>query len=995
MHLNQQQEEAANHRDGPCLVTAVPGSGKTRLLVERVGRMIESGIPAHRIVCVTFTNKAADEMKERICKRLNQSSPACFIGTFHKLCVRLLRKFGDRIGYSEKFTIADADDQIDLITQIARRHSITLDRKETRPLAKAINDWRENMWSEEDFFEAIGENKDWATIAELYLDTLKSNNMIDFSGLLSETIRLLNSEKEVLDRVQEAFQYVQVDEVQDTNYAQFVLINMFTGKWNNVLMVGDISQCVTEDTIVYTENGEKLAIDIEVGDKVLSAIGSGRTDYCEVTRKHIADLPYGGYKNCINIRTKSGKSLSMTPDHIVFAGFSKYSSSLFIVYLMFDNQLGYRVGITNTKRKHGLNNFGIGSRLNQERADRMYVLKAVTSKEEARYWEQYFSITYGLPTWTFDEKYYAGSGVNYVQKLYGEVDTIAAARRLLMFLGYDEKYPHYTPKCMSRSKRRNFSITLCGDNRGKPLHKYSISGSEISDKQKLKEAGFNVRSTKKGCKGWRIEGSTADPSRLQTILLTVQKFIDVNVIEKASFGDVSLPFLPASNLLQGMSIYVLGDSGEIEIDEIVSINCMAVNLRFVDLDIDRTCNFIGNGIVSHNSIYKFRGARYQNIKDFLAKHEGCRIIELPVNYRSTPQIVKAADKLIRYNSSHMGEKFETVNPDGEDVKLLPFKNQLDEADFVARHCRKLIDNGWDAGDLVVLYRMNAMSEPIERAMSKYQVGYTVVGGRSFFDRKEIKDCISMLRFVANPRDGVAFHRCAKLLPGVGDTTVGKIETIAIDEDINIIEASQRFIEEVKLSKIKSAVENAVDKFNFDHASMNVAQVLEALIDRFDYYNLLEKEYDQDDAFDRIDNVRQMLNSAADFATENPKDSVVKYLQMIALVTANDKKSEGKTVSLMTLHAAKGLEFPIVFMIGVEQDILPHSLAVADDPLEGLEEERRLCYVGMTRAKTLLYVSHCYARRQFGKGGQVWHKKCKPSQFLQESDLLKPHEAIRL
>lgn len=340
----------------------------------------------------------------------------------------------------------------------------------------------------------------------------------------------------------------------------------------------------------------------------------------------------------------------------------------------------------------------------------------------------------------------------------------------------------------------------------------------------------------------------------------------------------------------------------------------------------------------------------------------------------------------------MGTGFETVNPDGEDVRLLSFRNQVDEADFIAEHCKKLIDKGWPANEIAILYRMNAMSEPIERAFANNQVPYTVIGGRSFFDRKEIKDCISMLRFIANRKDGIAFHRCAKLLPGVGDVTIGKIENTALHENIDLLESAKQFVKTAKNGKVRRGIENVISKFNFDYEDMNVSQVMEKLIDNFDYSTLLEKEYGEDEAYNRIENVNQLLNSTAIFVEDN-SSSVVDYLQNISLVTSNDRTSDEATISLMTLHAAKGLEFGIVFMIGANQDILPHSLAISDDPIEGLEEERRLCYVGMTRAKKLLYVSYCQSRRQFGKGGQVWYKKCKPSQFLKESGLQKSYERV--
>jgi DNA helicase-2/ATP-dependent DNA helicase PcrA len=338
----------------------------------------------------------------------------------------------------------------------------------------------------------------------------------------------------------------------------------------------------------------------------------------------------------------------------------------------------------------------------------------------------------------------------------------------------------------------------------------------------------------------------------------------------------------------------------------------------------------------------------------------------------------------------MAEKFETINEDGNDVKCLAYRNQLDEADFVADHCRKLIQNGWNPGDIAVLYRINAMSEPIERSMTKSGIDYAVIGSRSFYDRKEIKDCLAMLRIAVNPNDSIAFDRCANHIPNLGEKTVAKIDAYANENDTTMIDACYRVAEN---SKAKKAIYHLIDKLDFDKTNMNVAQVLSESINRFEYKDKLRKEYESE-AEERIENINQLLNSAAEFAEENPTKSATKYLQTISLITASDKEGDENRVSLMTMHASKGLEFPVVFVIGMEQNTSPHSLALKDDPVSGVEEERRLAYVAFTRAQSLLYVTYCRYRRQFSKGGSPWNKPCKPSQFLSEASLIKSKERER-
>lgn len=996
MKLNDQQERAANHLDGPCLVIAVPGSGKTRLLVERVARMIERGIRPQNIVCVTFTNKAADEMKERICKRLDIRKPACFVGTFHKLCVGLLRKFGDRIGYTEKYTIYDTDDQKDTIRQIARQLEIPLEKNEVPVVCKIVNDYREMMWDRDQLDDACEGRNEWIRLCDEYLDRVKASNAVDFSGLLSETIRLLQECPDILARVQEALKYLLVDEVQDTNYAQFYLINQFTGKWNNVMMVGDISQCVAADTIVETYDSQNKRIsDVRVGDMIRCAKGNSETTFGKVTRVYGKET----LANLVTVKTKSGKKLVSTSNHVYFAGFKPTNSPRYFVYLMYRADLGYRVGVTRDYGRSNAERLGFIQRSCQESADKVWILEVCDTEVEARFHEQRISVHYGIPTWTFRVHVRGKNSYDeeYIRKLFAAVDTKQNIKRLVSEYWLDLKYPHHVPKSMSSTRRRNFIVTLCADSRNNPLHSYSISGSDDADRDCLLGTGLKVREAKRGTKGWRVESSCSDLGDIECIYQKVSDGMDVNLLEQARFTDCSLPFMTAGNLRRGMTLFSVEGNRVIE-DEIASVSFSVDVAKVYDVDVERYHNFVGNGIVTHNSIYKFRGARYQNIQDFLKKHEDCVKIELSLNYRSTPQIIKAADQLIRNNTSHMAEKFETGNADGEEVRALVFNNQFEEADFVARHIQKLVkEGGWGYKDVAVLYRMNSMSEPLERAMTTQGVPYVVIGSKSFYDRREVRDCLAMLRFVSNPKDGIAFHRIAALCDGMGDTTIGKIEKIATDENIPLLSAASKFLETVKLGKIRASIEAMAEKMKLDHAKLtNARDALEECVKRFKYEDVLRREYGNDESFDRVENVNQLIQSAGQYVSENPDNaSVDGYLQMITLLTASDKKADGERASLMSLHASKGLEFPIVFMVGVEQNILPHGMAVQEDPMEGLEEERRLCYVGMTRAKNVLIMNHCRHRRVFGAGNTVYNKKATPSQFLIEAGLIKEHEKLRL
>ena len=623
--LNSFQEEAVNHVDGPCLVTSCPGSGKTFTLVERLVKLVESGVRQKNILCLTFTNKAANEMQGRICKRLGVEKLDFFCGTFHSMCAKMIRKLGHVKGYPHNFTILDDKDQVDLIMQIARRLEHDIEWGDARKIQGSVNYYRDQMESFE-WVEDHLKTDAMVEIAEKYIEKCREDNLIDFSGLIYEAIQIVEENDELKGKIQNTFKYIMVDETQDTNKSQFYLVNLLAAKWRNIMLIGDIDQ----------------------------------------------------------------------------------------------------------------------------------------------------------------------------------------------------------------------------------------------------------------------------------------------------------------------------------------------------------------------SIYGWRGARYQNIQEFMDNYEDCKVISLSKNYRSTPQIVKAAHKLIKFNSSHMGTSFETDNPDGEAIRCHAYRDQLVEADRVGLMTRRLIDEGgWEPNDIAVLYRVNKMSEPIETSMVSHGVPYEVIGAWNFYDRKEVRDCLGMLKFLSNPKDGIAFHRICSLVKGMGNVTIGRIENLAYDKNITIPQACKEMSSSAKSVNIRNACDKIHGMYNHKWDKDNPASCLKGLVDQFGYKQHLLNKF-EGTATERESNVDQLIDSAGEFSGDN---GISKYLQQVSLVTNVDKGEEKNKVTLMSLHAAKGLEFPIVFMIGVENNILPHEMALADDPYAGLEEERRLCYVGMTRAKQLLFMSWCKHRRRFGKYGAMTAKACKPSNFLIESGLM--------
>lgn len=394
------------------------------------------------------------------------------------------------------------------------------------------------------------------------------------------------------------------------------------------------------------------------------------------------------------------------------------------------------------------------------------------------------------------------------------------------------------------------------------------------------------------------------------------------------------------------------------------------------------------------SVYKFRGARYQNIIDFINDHENCTQISLGQNYRSTPEIVSVASNLIKHNSSHSGVKIYTENSSGIAPQVIVNSEPQQEAQNIATMIANDISiRGYKPQEIAVLYRMNSLSIDLQLALSNYGINFSVIGGGNYFQLKEIKDGISMLKFLINPNDSLSFHRCAGLVSGVGATTIGKIENVAKENGVTIMEAAKL----VKSGEIKGVNKRSkifsgqvIDLWSKDFKSDSPDSILMEMLSRFDYDKYLNKNY-QKNYTKKKDNLQALVNHAASYSKSTGAD-LSRWLNTIMLTSDSDKESKENCVNLMTLHACKGLEFPVVYMAGVETKIMPHSRALqeakdANSAIEALEEERRICYVGMTRAEERLIVSYCNKRLKRDKSGYLKEEKSGPSRFLKESGLI--------
>lgn len=394
------------------------------------------------------------------------------------------------------------------------------------------------------------------------------------------------------------------------------------------------------------------------------------------------------------------------------------------------------------------------------------------------------------------------------------------------------------------------------------------------------------------------------------------------------------------------------------------------------------------------SIYGWRGADMQNILDFEKDYPEAKVVLLEENYRSTKTILQAANEVIRNNRNRRPKNLWTQNEDGEEIVYYRANDEQDEALFVARTIDQLTREGYSHKDFAVLYRTNAQSRTVEEALLKANIPYTMVGGTKFYSRKEIRDVISYLNLIANPSDNISYERVVnEPKRGVGPGTVEKIRNFAASQNVSLLEASSQ----IMLSLVKGKAAQSV--FDFANLILNlrerldeltVTELVEIVLEKTGYTEQLVAQGTLESQA-RIENIEEFLSVTKNFdehsendTEETGLDKLSRFLNDLALVADTDDAGtqESSEVTLMTLHAAKGLEFPVVFIIGMEENVFPLSRATEEE--DELEEERRLAYVGITRAEKVLFLTNANSRLLYGKTNYN-----RPTRFLNEisSDLL--------
>ena len=639
--LNDMQQKAVYHTEGPLLILAGAGSGKTRVLTHRIAYLIgEKGVNPWNILAITFTNKAAQEMRERVDQIVGNDGGSVWVSTFHSTCVRILRRYIDRLGYDNNFTIYDTDDQKTLMKDVCRRLDVDTKQYKERALLAAISHAKDELLTPDDMERNAGGDFREKRIAEIYREyqtSLRRNNALDFDDLIVKTVELFRKCGEVLEYWQDRFRYIMVDEYQDTNTAQFKFVSLLASRYENLCVVGDDDQ----------------------------------------------------------------------------------------------------------------------------------------------------------------------------------------------------------------------------------------------------------------------------------------------------------------------------------------------------------------------SIYKFRGANIGNILGFERVFPGAKVIRLEQNYRSTQNILNAANEVIANNAERKPKRLWTENPEGDKIHFRQFMNGFEEAEYVVGDIAKGRREGrFQYRDCAVLYRTNAQSRLFEEKCLLANIPYKIVGGVNFYARKEIKDLLSYMKTVDNAADDLAVKRILNVPKrGIGATTITRVQDYADSMQMSFYEALQNAREIPSIGRAASKIEGFVSfiqSLKSKAQAYTVEEILEEIIDLTGYVDELKAE-DTEESRARIENIDELISKTVSYqdlrSAEGAEASLSGFLEEIALIADIDTVDPGQDyVLLMTLHSAKGLEFPNVYLAGMEDGIFPGSMSVFSADPSDMEEERRLCYVGITRAMKELTLTS--ARQRMIRGETQYNRV---SRFVREI----PRELVEL
>lgn len=950
--LNEKQRKAVS---APCqniMVLAGAGSGKTRVLAHRIAWYVKTGECAPSgILAVTFTNKAAAEMRSRIEQLLAIPISGMWVGTFHGLNHRILRMHWQEAGLLEDFTILDSEDQLRTIRRVLR--GMKVDEKDFVP--REVQ-WFINARKDEGLRpKHIADNDDprlyqMIRIYKEYEDLCNRSGVVDFAELLLRVHELLLDHTHILENFCERFKFILVDEFQDTNTLQYAWLRLLNGEHGCLFAVGDDDQCLEHSTQVTMGDGtHKQISDIKIGDQVLSNFGAG-----DFRPQSVTDcFKQSRQGTMINIHLDSGRIISSTPEHTHFAGYCEGETSQnYCSCLLYRQGSGYWLATSQIYADHSDHSqLAFARYAKQESADALWILNTYQHPDLAHANANIMAQHYGLPT-----------------SSQGSAQNPYAGEQLLESIGGSLDDAHYLAQGKQAGKC-TCHIILCSDNQATtPLHTLSVIASSQHDQKLLSALGFTADQIKRTSQHWEFVAQHNNFSTLMQQVRMIRQSIDSNILLWIKIFKQSLPFIRTINIRPGMLMANVDGNFDIvrriEYQQSATVVC--------DINVDSTHNFIANGVVTHNSIYSWRGACVENMQKFNKDFANPLLIKLEQNYRSTQNILGLANHLIAHNNSRQGKELWTEEESGEKIALYNGYNEHDEARYIVAQMANWKGKTGNYKDSAVFYRVSAQSRVIEEQLMQANIPYRVYGGMRFYERAEIKNVLSYVRLATFHDDDISFERIVNTpTRGIGQRTLEELRATAREEKTSLWQAAGKVLQTETLT---ARACNALEQFMHlitamgESTTLPIEELIGAVIQSSGLIEHYQKEKGER-GFARIENIQELINAASEF---NPQDEILQDMEPLqaflahAALEAGDKQAEAYTdsVSLMTLHAAKGLEFANVYLVGLEEGLFPHQRSSND--LAQLEEERRLCYVGITRAKKALTISYTQHRRLNGK-----------------------------
>jgi DNA helicase-2/ATP-dependent DNA helicase PcrA len=1004
------------------------GTGKTTVITERINYLItQKNIGPEEILALTFTEKAAAEMAERVDKALPLGYVDLWISTFHAFAERILKEHGLEIGLTTDFKLLNQTEAWLLVRNNLDKFELDYYRPLGNPnkfihaLLKHFSKAKDEMVEPADYLkyaesyrldndlrkdeEAASEVRRLEEVAgayHVYQQLLLNNDFLDFGDLINYCHQLFIKRPKILKQYQKQFKYILVDEFQDTNFAQYQLIKLLSEVNQNITVVGDDDQCLPPASKVFTPQGYKKIKDFKKGDKILTAVGKGHIGVSKVSQVLKNTKPV----KLLTITTKKGYQVKVTDNHKMFCHVpsAAKAGNYFYVYLMFRQGLGWRLGITRN----------LSWRLSLERsADKILGLKACNSEQEARYFEQLFSLKYSIPTVCFKARGNCSFKENDLKRLYGQLDVESGVIKLAQDLNIDLTESHVTLTGVTRGKKERIKINLeiCHRNHRSKEHvknrKEIIQNNSVqhlvylqtSNKkiiEILENSGFKLTKARLG-KRFRMVSS--DLVNLGKIVKKLESLTGGIVENKAKIGRLNyqtLPsvVLPAKNLLLGHYLPVK-NKNEIFYDEIIAIKAESKKMKVYDLEVEKTHNFIAEGVVVHNSIYKFRGASISNILEFKKDYPKTEEVYLTANYRTKQNILDSAYKFIQFNNPNRLEVQLRAKNEERGAKVKKLSKELKSAlsgqgivehlhlptaeAEVAAVVNKIGELGKKENDwnnFAILVRANNQARPFTEGLERAGIPYQFVASKGLYAKPVILNLVAFLKLLDDYHESDAMYRYLTMpVFKLEQSEIIKITHLAYKKRWTLFETARQArallkLEQQSFQELDRAV-GLLEKYISQTKHEKTSRIIFDFLNESGFLKHVDSlsELDKRQQFSYLGQFYKRIKA---FEEVNEDTTVKNFLRQLGLELESGEQGdiqplseeEGpEMVKVMTVHGAKGLEFKYVFLVNLvdlrfpttersEPIELPDQLVKEIIP-EGdihLQEERRLFYVAITRAK---------------------------------------------